>query len=159
MSERNFVLRVRGKIFGAWPCAVLLAAACAASAATRGRAPVAQEGRRIAPPPGVTCDLNRLTSFTGRVTYYRRTSTAISLRMRTDEETSERFTLRFRAADGATKQFLLMGEPFKAADWKLIESRRGRLRAGMRATVWVCEGGATPTVVDWRPGVRPGTVF
>jgi hypothetical protein len=79
--------------------------------------------------------------------------------MRTDEETTESFTLRFRRTEDATQWFLLMGEQFKQSDWALIESRRYQLRPRMRATVWVCDDGTTP-IVDWRPGERRNnTVF
>jgi hypothetical protein len=78
--------------------------------------------------------------------------------MRTDEATSERFTLRFARTEDASKYFLLQGEPFGPDDWKLIEGRRGRLRPRMRATVWVCTDERVP-VVDWRPGERPAGVY
>jgi hypothetical protein len=71
--------------------------------------------------------------------------------MRTDEATTESFTLNFRRAEDAAKWFLLRGEEFKQSDWALIELRRSRLRQGMRATVWVCDDRTTP-IVDWRPG-------
>jgi hypothetical protein len=154
MCERVFVTKARGKICGAWPCALLLLAAALLAPAAR-----AQEGRRIAPPPGVTCDRDRLTSFTGRVTRYLRTYTNVALGVRTDEATSEAFMIRFPRSPLPTKNFLLNGEPFKASDWKKVELARGRLRAGMRATVWVCEDGTTPSVVDWRPGPKPAGVF
>lgn len=156
MREKLLALARGARAGGALLCLSLL---CVPTAAAAG-VPAAQEGRRIRPPGGVACDLNRLTSFTGRVTSYRRTPTRLSLRMRTDEATNEQFTLRYARADGPAKQFLLLGEPFKAADWRVIERGQGRLRAGMRATVWVCEDGRTPPVVDWRPrGTSPAGVF
>ena len=71
--------------------------------------------------------------------------------MRTDESTTESFTLRFPKTEDAAKWFLLKGEQFKQSDWKLIERGRYQLRPRMRATVWVCDDGSTP-IVDWRPG-------
>ncbi len=120
-----------------------------------GAASVAAQGGRIRPPDAIKCDPNHLTSFTGHVTSYRRTAARLSLRMRTDEETSEAFTLKFARGGDAIKFFLLRGEEFKVGDWKLIESRRLRLRPQMRATVWVCDDGSNPTI-DWRPGERRG---
>lgn len=115
--------------------------------------------RRIRPPDGIRCDDNHLTSFTGRILSYKRTPGRVFLRMRTDEETTESFTLRFRKREDAAKWFLLMGEEFKQSDWSLIERSRYRLRQGMRATVWVCDDGTTP-IVDWRPGEnRNNTVY
>jgi len=106
---------------------------------------------RIRPPDSIKCDHNQLTSFTGRILSYQRGPGRVALRMRTDEATTESFTLRFRKTEDAGKWFLLMGEPFKKSDWRLIERSRYRLRPRMRATVWVCEDGSTP-IVDWRPG-------
>lgn len=132
----------------------------AASSRGESAAGASQRGGRIRPPEGLRCDPNRLTSFTGRVTSYRRNATSVSIRMRTDERTDERFTLRFGRREGAAKHFLIEGEPFKASDWSRIERGPGRLRARMRATVWACEDNSTPPVVDWRPGERsPGTVY
>jgi hypothetical protein len=113
-------------------------------------APQEERGQRIRPPDALSCQRNDLTSFTGRVLSYSRTNNRLSLRMRTDEETIERFTLRYGSRENPTKWFLLRAEPFKAENWKLIEMRRGRLRPGMRATVWVCTGDVKP-VIDWQP--------
>jgi hypothetical protein len=113
-------------------------------------APQEERGQRIRPPDSLSCSRNDLTSFTGRVLSYSRTNNRLYLRMRTDEETLERFTLRYGSRENPTKWFLLRAEPFKDEDWKLIESRRGRLLKGMRATVWVCTGSAKP-VIDWQP--------
>lgn len=107
--------------------------------------------RRIMPPNSIRCDDNHLTSFTGRILSYKRTPGRVFLRMRTDEATTESFTLRFRRTEDAARWFLMMGEQFKQSDWSLIERSRYRLRQGMRATVWVCDDGTTP-IVDWRPG-------
>ena len=106
--------------------------------------------RRIRPPDAIRCDDNHLTSFTGKILSYKRTPGRVFLRMRTDEATTESFTLRFRRTEDAARWFLLMGEQFKQSDWSLIERSRYRLRQGMRATVWVCDDGTTP-IVDWRP--------
>ncbi len=108
---------------------------------------------RIRPPDSIKCDHNHLTSFTGQILSYSRRPGRVSIRMRTDEATTESFTLRFRKTEDAGGWFLLMGEVFKQSDWKLIERVRYRLRPNMRATVWVCDDGSTP-IVDWRPGER-----
>lgn len=114
---------------------------------------------RIRPPDSIKCDHNHLTSFTGRILSYQRSPGRVSIRMRTDEATTESFTLRFRRTEDASKWFLLMGEPFKQSDWALIERRRYQLRPKMRASVWVCDDGSNP-IVDWRPGEhRNNTVF
>jgi hypothetical protein len=70
--------------------------------------------------------------------------------MRTDEATTESFTLSFPKSEDASRWFLLNSQPFKPGDWKLIERSRTRLRVNVRATVWVCDDDSTP-VIDWRP--------
>lgn len=114
--------------------------------------------QRLMPPEGVRCDPNHLTSFTGKILSYRRRPGRVSLTVRTDEETTESFTLRFRKNADAARRFLIMGEPFKQSDWARIERRRYQLRPRMRATVWVCDDGSNP-IVDWRPGERGQTTF
>lgn len=116
---------------------------------------MAQAQRRIMPPESITCDDNHLTSFTGKILSYQRRPGRVALRMRTDEATTESFVLSFRRTEDAAKWFLLMGEQFKASDWKLIERSRYRLRPNMRATVWVCDDHSTP-IVDWRPNEQRG---
>ena len=113
---------------------------------------------RIRPPDSITCDHNHLTSFTGKILGYKRGPGRVSLRMRTDEATTESFTLRFRKTQDASRWFLMNGEAFKPDDWKLIERSKYRLRPKMRATVWVCDDGSTP-IIDWRPGEMNQTTF
>ncbi|MBX3277698.1 MAG: hypothetical protein KF868_06815 [Acidobacteria bacterium] len=106
--------------------------------------------QRAAPPARLRCSRDHLTSFTGRILAYRRQPGRIYIRIRTDEDTTENFTLRFPRDEDAARNFLMRGEEFKSEDWKRIETRPGRLKPGMRAIVWVCDDGSTP-VVDWRP--------
>ena len=70
--------------------------------------------------------------------------------MRTDEETTESFSLKWAATEKPETWFLLGGEAFKSDDWKLIESGPGKLADGTRVIVWVCDDGSKP-VFDWRP--------
>lgn len=114
--------------------------------------------QRLMPPESVKCDANHLTSFTGKILSYRRRPGRVTLRVRTDEETTESFTLRFKKNEDAARWFLLSGAPFKQNDWALIERRRYHLRPRMRAAVWVCDDGSNP-IVDWRPGERGQTTF
>jgi hypothetical protein len=114
---------------------------------------------RIRPPDAIKCDPNHLTSFTGTILSYRRSASRLTLRMRTDEATTESFTLKFARGSDAAKSFLLNGEEFKPGDWPLIELRRYHLRRNMRATVWMCDDGSNPTI-DWRPReTKSGSVF
>src|SRR5262245_15333135 len=76
-------------------------------------------GQRIAPPSSLKCPRNNLTSYMGRVTAYQRNQTRIIIRVRTDEQTTENFTLKFTRNDDPTRLFLLRGEEFKQGDLKL----------------------------------------
>jgi hypothetical protein len=126
----------------------LVAISSAAATKKSGTAP-----QRLRPPGSLSCARDHLTSFQGRILVYKRGKNNISLRVRTDEGTTETFNLKWEAPDKAEKWFLLRGEEFKAADWKLIESAPGRLSAGTRIIVWVCDDGSKP-VLDWRPKER-----
>ncbi len=114
---------------------------------------VASSGQRLAPPSSLKCSRDHLTSFTGRILAYERGSSRIFIRVRTDEETTESFTLKLAKAEEAASHFLMRGETFKQGDWKLIEASPGKLHQPMRATIWVCDDGSTP-VIDWRPPER-----
>lgn len=106
--------------------------------------------QRLRPPASLKCSRDHLTSFQGRIIDYKRAKNSIFLNVRTDEETSENFTLKWEDPEKAEKWFLLRGEEFKADDWKLIETASGRLVDGTRIIVWVCDDGSKP-VFDWRP--------
>jgi hypothetical protein len=106
--------------------------------------------QRLRPPSSLQCSRDRLTSFQGRILEYRRGKQEISMRVRTDEETTENFTLKWEADGKAEALFLLRGEEFTSEDWKRIESGPGKLHEGMRVVVWVC-GDESKPVFDWRP--------
>ena len=106
--------------------------------------------QRLRPPEKITCPRNNLTSFSGRVLSFYRSTGRTVLRMRTDEATTEKFALKHPSSNDPSKWFLLRGESFKQSDWAVIESGRNRLRLKMRAIVWVCDDGRNP-IVDWRP--------
>ena len=110
---------------------------------------IAESSQRIRPPEKITCSRDHLTSFTGKVLSIKRQKGSTRMRMRTDEETSEQFTLR-HATDDPSQYFLMWGENFTENDWKRIEAGKNQLRPNLRATVWVCDNGENP-VVDWQP--------
>jgi hypothetical protein len=142
------------RLFGVSFFLVLVCAALLASAPARETLRAQGErGQRLRPPATLNCSRNELTSFTGRVLSYSRGKNSLFIRVRTDEQTTESFTLNYGRRDDPTRWFLLRAEPFKAADWSLIEARRGRLRPLMRATVWVCSNSRKP-VIDWQPPER-----
>ncbi len=107
---------------------------------------------RIAPPSALTCDRSDVTLYDGKVLTYRRRKGSTFLRVRTSFDTTEVVTLRHRGTDDPSAFFLLTGEPFGRSDWPKIERRKGLLRPGMRANVWVCRGNPViQPLVDWRP--------
>jgi hypothetical protein len=119
-----------------------------------------QNQSRLAPPPGLKCDANSVTSFTGRVLAYSRKAGRIFVRVRTDEETTEAFTFNYNKRESPEKYFLLNGEPLKPGDLAMIDWRLARSRATMRLTVWACylDNGRRlrAELIDWRP-VETGT--
>lgn len=113
-------------------------------------APMTASSQRIRPPDAIKCDRNNLTSFTGRVLLLTRKAGNTIIRMRTDENTTERFIIRHPGTNDPTPFFLLRTEPFKKDNWILIEVRKNVVKPKMRATVWVCNDGSNP-IVDWQP--------
>lgn len=111
---------------------------------------VARPLQRLRPPEKLRCSRDHLTSFSGAVLVLKRNNNETFLRMRTDEDTTETFTLRHPGKRSAAEWFLLRGKLFEPSDWKRIEIRRNKLHPRMRATVWVCDDGSAP-VVDWQP--------
>ena len=111
----------------------------------------AQE-RRIGPPASLRCDRSELTLYDGQVFGYRRRRGKTFLRVRTSFDTTEQVTIRHQGTDDPSKFFLLNGDPFTPGDWKRIEKRKGVLKTGMHANIWVCrDNPSIQPVVDWRP--------
>jgi hypothetical protein len=106
-----------------------------------------QEGARQRAPESFSCDRNRLTSYTGIVRTYRRQVGSTTLTIRTDYDTTEEVSLKHPGTDDPSGFFRMLGEPFTSADWSRIESRKGVLRDGTRASAWVCADGRV--MVDW----------
>ena len=107
---------------------------------------------RMMPPPELKCDRNDLTLYDGRILAYRRRIGKTFLRIRTNFDTTEEVTIRHRGTDDPSKFYQLKGRRFMKSDWPRIEKRKGVLKAGMRANVWVCrDNPSIQPVVDWRP--------
>ena len=113
-------------------------------------AAIATPYQRLRPPEKIPCSRDHLTSFSGRVLAFKRNDTETFLRIRTDEDTTESFTLSHPDRESAADWFLLKGNVFQPSDWKRIEIRKNQLRPRIRATVWACDDGSTP-IVDWQP--------
>lgn len=108
---------------------------------------------RLAPPASPGCSRDHLTAYTGVVSSYSRGATALRLTIRTDESTVEKVVLQYRRGEDVARWFLYGRERFERRHWQEIERAPGRLKAGARATVWVCDNGSQP-VVDWEPPRR-----
>ena len=114
-------------------------------------ASLAQEGR-IMPPPELKCARDELTVYDGRILAYRHRTGKTFLRIRTNFDTTEEVTIRHPGTDDPSKFYLLNGQRFMKSDWPRIEKRKGVLKAGMSANIWVCrDNPAIQPVVDWRP--------
>lgn len=137
----------RKKGRAAW--ALLLGAALACGLPGQAQAQ-AQGGRRMAPPDASTCPRDLLTVYSGVVLSYRRVPGATTLRIRTDEATTETVRVKTPGSDDPSAHFLIERAPFTKADWARIESAPGRLRPGTRAAAWVCSDGSPP-LIDWLP--------
>ena len=111
----------------------------------------AQE-RRIGPPATLKCDRSDVTLYDGRVLTYRRQKGKTFLRVRTSFDTTEEANIIHPGTDDPSKFYLINGEAFTREDWKRIERRKGVLKNGMHANIWVCrENPSIQPVVDWRP--------
>lgn len=109
-------------------------------------------GGRLLPPTVLPCTRDHLTSYSGRILVYKRSPERIFIRMRTDESTTESFTLALTKGEDPAKWFLLQGAPFRPEAWARVERGPGRLHEGMRAIVWLCREGSKQPLIDWRPG-------
>ena len=105
-----------------------------------------RQGRQRA-PEAFACDRNTLTVYTGVVISYQRRVGTTTLRIHTDEDTTEQVSLSHPGTDDPSRFFRMMSEPFTPGDWNKIEQRKGVLRAGTRAAAWVCSNGRV--MVDW----------
>lgn len=110
---------------------------------------------RIAPPTGLVCNRDQLTSFNGEVTRYRRDAKSISITIHTDWNTAESLAIRYASPERSLKNLMLNGRVFTQDDWQEIETKTGVLRHGMRAIAWVCFNDDDLSVIDWRPDFKP----
>lgn len=129
--------------YPAWKEAGLPVEATAQPAA----APAAAPAGRLAPPEGLPCDRNHLTSYSGRVKEYVRAPERVTVTIDTTSDTTETVSVK------GESQFLIEGKAFQSGDWTRIESAPGVLRPGTSVNAWVCEDGQA--VLDWRPAPAP----
>jgi hypothetical protein len=118
----------------------------------------ARQQRRLAPPLGLGCDADQVTSFNGRVISYERKSGRILIRIRTDGETTEEFTIRYTNEEDLSKRFLLNGARLAGGELAKIEARWRQDKRNVRATVWACFDNEWQIVranlIDWHTGKR-----
>ena len=164
MPKMNYIRYVEFLLVLIFTCG--LSATLAPVKAQRPMSPATQdEGQngarrqgRLAPPPGLKCDANHVTSFTGKVLAYSRRSGRIFIRVRTDEQTTEEFTIHYGQDEDPSKLFMLDAQALSEGDLAKIESRWKRNKRPARATVWACYDNdwhkLTAEIIDWRSGVR-----
>ena len=142
IDRKNLVRHRKGRLLRPFlVCIPLLAATCATAA----------EGGRLRPPPALECDRNQLTSYSGRVSGYKRGAASTWIRISTDEDTVETVTVRHADKAKAAARYRLRGEAFTSRDWPRIEISAKKLTPGMRAVAWVCLDGKTAPLIDWQP--------
>ena len=112
---------------------------------------VGAQEHRIGPPASLKCDRSDVTLYDGRVLAYERRKGKTFLRIRTSFDTTEEANIIHPGTADPSRFYLINGEAFKLEDWKRIERRKGVLRNGMQANVWVCrDNPSIQPVVDWR---------
>ena len=129
--------------------------AIAVTAATLASAAAAADGQerntggpsRQRPPDGFACATNDLTAYTGVVVRLQRERDRITLRIRTDWDTTEDVAVPHKGGADPPVSFRYAGRPFIAKDWERIEKSTGVLRPSTRVTAWVCKDGSV--LVDW----------
>jgi hypothetical protein len=116
----------------------------------------ARQGRRLAAPSGLDCDRDHITSFTGRVLAYSRQAGQISIRVRTDEGTTENFTISYAQAQELLKRVKLNGQKLRQEELEKIEARWRREKRSVRVTVWACYDKdwrkPAAVLIDWQIG-------
>jgi hypothetical protein len=105
--------------------------------------------QRLAPPTGLPCSRDELTSFAGQVRAYTRKPEQIFLRVRTDEATTESFTIPIERKESLLQLYLLNGTAIKQSQLEIIEKKLVKKPAEVRVIVWACRNSAD-RIIDWR---------
>src|ERR671918_653859 len=103
--------------------AIAVAVATLAFAAAPARRQDRKDGgpSRQRPPDGFACARNDLTAYTGVVVRYQRERERITLRIRTDWDTTEDVAVPHHGAADPAASFRFAGRPFTTKDWERIE--------------------------------------
>ncbi len=105
--------------------------------------------QRLAPPSGLPCSRDQLTSYTGKILRYTRKSSQIFLQVRTDEATTERFQISISKGKGYLDLYLLNGAAITKTELEKIERKLTKKTNDVRVTVWECRNSAH-RIIDWR---------
>ena len=105
--------------------------------------------QRLAPPSGLPCSRDQLTSFSGKVIRYARQPRQITLQIRTDEATTERFQIQISKGKNYLALFLLNGAAIPKTELEKIEKKLTKKANDVRVTVWECRNSAH-RIIDWR---------
>ncbi len=105
--------------------------------------------QRLAPPPGLPCSRDTLTSYSGRILRYTRKPNQIFLLMRTDEATTEKFQIKISKGKNHLNLFLLNGQAISATELEQVEKKILNKSKAVTVTVWECLK-TTHRVIDWR---------
>lgn len=105
--------------------------------------------QRLAPPSGLPCSRDQLTSFSGKVIRYARQPRQITLQIRTDEATTERFQIQISKGKNYLALFLLNGAAITKTELEKIEKKLTKKANDVRVTVWECRNSAH-RIIDWR---------
>lgn len=105
--------------------------------------------QRLAPPAGLPCSRNELTSYAGKILRYTRQSQQIVLHVRTDEATTEHFLIRIAKKKNYLDLFLLNGQAITKTELARVEKKLAQKNSAVRVIVWECRN-TTHRVIDWR---------
>ncbi|MCA1568466.1 MAG: hypothetical protein LC803_23010 [Acidobacteria bacterium] len=116
---------------------------------------VASRGQRVAVPEIEGCERDNVTFFRGAVRYFKRTTDAVEITIRTEWDSDEE--LRQPTDKDRTVVYRLESKRMEEGNWGLIISKEGTIKPNVRATVWVCErdGEQTIKIIDWHLADSP----
>jgi hypothetical protein len=105
--------------------------------------------QRLAPPTGLPCSRDTLTSYSGKILRYTRQPKQIFLLMRTDEATTEKFQIEISKGKNHLNLFLLNGQTISATELDQVEKKILKKSKAVTVTVWECIN-TRHRVIDWR---------
>ena len=104
---------------------------------------------RLRVPSYVQCDRNHLTSWTGQVEHYSRTSGNTTFTIKTQESTVEKLSINKSTETELQSLYYLNGKAFNNSNWADIELNTQQIKEKVKVTVWVCLENSETYMVDW----------